>query len=87
MNTCRCHKHMLEAANEGTCLWCGHGDVHEAAAQASTRRRRLPRDLGALAREGRRPDPRLDNVVPSTPTGVVVQLSLVRPEHLREEAA
>lgn len=31
---CICDKHMLEYANEGTCLWCGHGipvKIHDHA--------------------------------------------------------
>jgi hypothetical protein len=49
---------------DGTCLWCGRGTCRTPPrAGRSPRLRRLPRDLGALQREGRRPDPHLDNVV------------------------
>ena len=45
-------------------MWCGHGEpVGEIEAKMPRRLRRLPRDLGAIQREGRRPDPHLDNVV------------------------
>jgi hypothetical protein len=63
---CICGRRLLLAFNEGTCLCCGHGDVQPAAAPYGARPirlRRLPRDLGALLREGRRPDPNLENVV------------------------
>lgn len=49
---CRCGKHLFEHVNEGTCWWCGHGDVRTPATPRSLAR--LPRDLGALQREGRR---------------------------------
>lgn len=49
---------------DGTCLWCGRGVcANPSNLGRRVRLRRLPRDLGALAREGRRPDPQLDNVV------------------------
>jgi hypothetical protein len=63
---CVCGKRLLLAFNEGTCLCCGHGDVQPAAVPYGarpSRLRRLPRDLGAFQREGRRPDPNLENVV------------------------
>lgn len=28
---CLCGKHMIELANEGTCLWCGHGRARDIA--------------------------------------------------------
>lgn len=52
---CRCGKQMLQYANEGSCVWCGHGDAIVATRAQLRRRRRLCRDLGALKREGRRP--------------------------------
>ena len=60
---CKCGKRMLMAANEGSCLWCGHGDVVVPVVARTPRARRLPFDLGALQREGRHPDLGLDNVV------------------------
>lgn len=59
---CICEKRMFVVF--GICFWCGHG-VPEAPPEAgrAARLRRLPRDLGAFVREGRRPDPHLDNVV------------------------
>lgn len=60
---CRCGK-LLRFDDSGTCLWCGHGDiVIRALDLRRPRLRRLPRDLGTIQREGRRPDPHLDNVV------------------------
>jgi hypothetical protein len=54
---------------EGTCLWCGRGTCSGGTIDGGRKRdrpvrlRRLPSDLGQVAREGRRPDPLLDNVV------------------------
>lgn len=53
---------MLQAANEGTCVWCGYGNITIKVVPPSTCVR-LPRDLGELQREGRRPDPQCENVV------------------------
>ena len=65
MRLCKCGKRLLEDFNEGTCLSCGYGDVQIAPVGLGRcrRLRRLPQDLGAILREGRRPDPHLDNVV------------------------
>lgn len=64
MRDCRCGKRMLMAANEGTCVWCGYGDVEIVLARAQPMPEpRLPRDLGGLVREGRRADLRCENVV------------------------
>lgn len=27
LSKCKCNKHMIQLANEGTCLWCGHGNA------------------------------------------------------------
>lgn len=90
--SCRCGKRMLQRANEGTCLWCGHGDVEIPVKSELRKRRRLPVDLGALAREGRRADPRLDNVIPCIRRrqrrGVLLHLHApIRQRLPREEAA
>ncbi len=71
---CRCGKRMFQASNE-TCAWCGHGTVtvtredllidELAHTPARLGRPRLPRDLGALQREGRYPSDRFANVVPN----------------------
>jgi hypothetical protein len=53
---------MLQAANEGTCLWCGYGEIVVIVPRARRGGVRLPWNLGELAREGRRPDPRCENV-------------------------
>lgn len=63
---CKCGKarerRMLVA--DGICLWCGRGVCSTPPSpDRRARLRRLPRDLGALQREGRRPDPCLENVV------------------------
>lgn len=34
---CVCGKHMLEYANEGTCVWCGHGAATAVAEHAYRR--------------------------------------------------
>lgn len=61
---CICGKHLFVAVNDGTCWWCGYGDVKvRKRDHGRARTPRLPRDLGALQREGRRPDPYADNVV------------------------
>lgn len=63
MLDCICTKRMLENANEGTCLWCGHGDAHSIHTITEARLARLPRDLGAHQREGRRfPDRTFENI-------------------------
>ncbi|HWT25844.1 MAG TPA: hypothetical protein VN213_20230 [Solirubrobacteraceae bacterium] len=72
MNTvrdCKCGRRLLMELNEGTCLLCGHGHVATGPASAyatsrTPRLRRLPRNLGDFHREGRRVDPRCDNVIP-----------------------
>jgi hypothetical protein len=46
---CLCGRRLLQEANDGTCLVCGHGDVHVVQRGL----RRLPRDLGAIQRSGR----------------------------------
>jgi hypothetical protein len=59
---CVCGRRFLQEANEGTCLMCGHGDV-DAALVRVRHLRPLPRDLGALVRDGRRLAPgRFENV-------------------------
>jgi hypothetical protein len=63
MRDCRCGKQLLAAVNEGTCLWCGYGDIVVVAPARRAPEPRLPWNLGELAREGRRPDPRCGNVV------------------------
>lgn len=61
MSVCICTKHLLVGANEGTCLWCGHG---EPWPKPRPRVSRLPRDLGAILREGKRlPRGVFENVV------------------------
>lgn len=69
--SCRCGKRLFEEMNEGTCLWCGYGDINLATlpprVAGRERRRRLPWNLGALQREGRVADPRCDNVVARRP--------------------
>lgn len=45
------------------CIWCGRGPCRLPPSRRAGQLRRLPRDLGAFVREGRRPDPNLDNVV------------------------
>jgi DNA-binding CsgD family transcriptional regulator len=63
---CICGKASLRLSivTEGICNWCGRG-VPTAPAKIGrgSRLRRLPWDLGAFVREGRHPDPHLDNVV------------------------
>lgn len=59
---CICGKRMV-FAGEGTCLWCGRGPCAMLAVRRMPRLRRLPWDLGAIQREGKRPDPHLENVV------------------------
>lgn len=55
---CICGRRFMQTANEGTCLSCGHGDpeVHPCMTLPHDMRR-LPRDLGALLRSGRRLSP------------------------------
>lgn len=53
MQDCRCGKHMLEHENEGTCLWCGHGNAHSIHTVQDKPLAQLPRDLGGYQREGR----------------------------------
>jgi hypothetical protein len=65
---CVCGRRFLQEANEGTCLICGHGDVDVAPCLdiSRARLRRLPRNLGAILREGRRLAPgRFENVARS----------------------
>lgn len=45
------------------CAKCGRGPCRVPPFSRAPRLRRLPRDLGAFQREGRHPDPNLDNVV------------------------
>lgn len=60
---CRCGKHLFEQINEGTCAWCGHGDCQPARTPVTARPfARLPRDLGSIAREGRRIPPVFENL-------------------------
>lgn len=47
---------------DGICMWCGHGTPSTPVAK-DRRGPRLPRDLGALQREGRRVPLRFPNVV------------------------
>jgi DNA-binding CsgD family transcriptional regulator len=58
---CTCGKRMVFEPH--VCLWCGRGQYKLDVIREVPRLRRLPWDLGALQREGRRPDPHLDNVV------------------------
>jgi hypothetical protein len=37
VGACICGKHMWEAENEGTCVWCGHGLAHVVAEHAYQR--------------------------------------------------
>jgi DNA-binding CsgD family transcriptional regulator len=60
---CRCTRPLVFADDPEHCCRCGHGPCAPLLAVRVTRRRRLPWDLGALQREGRRPDPHLENVV------------------------
>jgi hypothetical protein len=41
--------------NEGTCLWCGHGNARSIHTIHDKQLAQLPRDLGGFQREGRRP--------------------------------
>jgi hypothetical protein len=61
---CRCGKHLFEQENEGTCMWCGHGlPIVRKRVSLYRGLLRLPRDLGAILREGRRLNPgRFENV-------------------------
>lgn len=68
MPDCICGKHMLADANEGTCLWCGHGAAHSIHTIQDRRLAPLPRDLGGYQREGRRP-----------PFGVFENVTRLRP--------
>lgn len=60
---CRCHDPLVFDDEPEHCFRCGRGPFQMAASGRARRRRRLPWDLGALHREGRRPDPHLENVV------------------------
>lgn len=56
---CICGRQFMQEANGGTCLVCGHGVPDtpicmEVSQAAVPRLARLPRDLGALQRLGRR---------------------------------
>lgn len=51
---CICGKHLLELFNEGTCLWCGHGQATSIHTIRDKRLAALPRELGDFQREGRR---------------------------------
>lgn len=54
---------MFEQINEGLCCWCGHGDCQPASTPATARQlASLPRDLGTIAREGRRLQPVFRNL-------------------------
>lgn len=68
MTNCKCGKHLLEPLNEGTCLWCGHGDPHTIHTLADKQLARLPHDIGAYQREGRR-----------VPFGVFENVTRLRP--------
>lgn len=60
---CLCGRGFFQEANEGTCLSCGHGDVAVTRVSLEGGLLRLPRDLGAILREGRRMSPgRFQNV-------------------------
>lgn len=59
---CICGKRLFLIEPE-LCSWCGRGVCVVPSSGRGARLRRLPRDLGAFEREGRRPDPHLDNVV------------------------
>lgn len=60
---CKCGKRLFLVGEPELCFWCGRGPVQLVRRGRGSRLRRLPRDLGAFVREGRRPDPNLDNVV------------------------
>lgn len=58
---CICGKH-LYIIEPALCSWCGRGQC-ETPKHGHRRSHRLPRDLGQLQREGRRPDLAYENVV------------------------
>jgi hypothetical protein len=60
---CRCVDPLVFADDPQHCFRCGKGPCAMPPGGRAIRLRRLPWDLGALQREGRRPDPHLDNVV------------------------
>lgn len=60
---CQCGHPLYLKDDPEHCLRCGHGPCVLPRLPTHNRRRTLPRDLGAFQREGRRPDPNLDNVV------------------------
>ncbi len=45
---CICGKHMLQLANAGTCLWCGHGDAHAIVELAYERNMRAAAEPAPL---------------------------------------
>jgi hypothetical protein len=61
---CLCGKRMFQLVNEGTCCWCGHGEIRSAKVVELRQFRRVSRDLGSLNREGRRPARRVHYVNP-----------------------
>jgi hypothetical protein len=62
-NGCKCGRMLASSDDPMHCFWCGHGPCVLPAYGRAIRMRRLPRDLGAIQREGKRPDPLLENVV------------------------
>lgn len=87
MRLCRCGKRLLEDQNLGTCVWCGYGDVQLPPAKNGhrPRLRALPRDLGSLQREGRRPLEICENVV--SPWALRLIRSMPFPLDVEEEQA
>lgn len=61
---CRCKNPLFFTEEPEHCFRCGRGPCTvNVYGRRPMRRRRLPDDLGAFVREGRRPDPHLENVV------------------------
>lgn len=60
---CDCNDTLIFADEPHHCHRCGHGPLQTPPAKRPLAMRRLPRDLGAIQRAGRRPDPNLENVV------------------------
>lgn len=65
IDACICGKHMVEEANEGTCLWCGHGRVQVIAEFAYERNAR-----GNAAPSMSRPGPMDARIVSRAPRAV-----------------
>jgi hypothetical protein len=76
---CRCSRPLMFSDDPEHCIRCGRGPCVVLFPARAARRRRLPMDLGTLQREGRRPDPHLENVVrldrlrPRRPTLTLVE--------------